>query len=309
MPNTLAHIGLQVPLTKFGLKTAPLQWIVLGCIIPDIPWIFQRIFRLIPMIDPVSLRMYAVCQASLFFCCILSLAFALLTKRTVFIFLVLSANSLLHLLLDACQIKWGNGVNLLAPFSWHSTSFAFFWPEHPITYLLIGLGLVACVTYWPKAVQSDLFLQRPGKVKTTGLAFALLFYTLTPVLFIDAAYNGDVHYSRTILDKPEQTGKTVEIDRGRYKQHSKTIATYADNALSINNPPAVEGTSLSIKGIFDQKNSITITEYHEHKNHRDYASYAGLMYILLLWLYSIIRMRKKRLDVHTPCNKRNHAEK
>jgi hypothetical protein len=106
MPNTLAHIGLQTPLTKLGLKTAPLQWIALGCVIPDIPWILQRIFRLIPTLDPVSLRMYAVFQASLLSCCVLSLAFALLTRRTGFVFLVLSLNSLCHLLLDACQKKW-----------------------------------------------------------------------------------------------------------------------------------------------------------------------------------------------------------
>jgi hypothetical protein len=297
MPNTLAHIGLQAPLTRLGLKTAPLQWIVLGCIIPDIPWIIQRIFRLTPVIDPVNLRMYTVCQASLFFCCILSLAFALLTKRTGFIFLLLTANILIHLLLDACQIKWGNGIHLLAPFSWHITNFGFFWPEHSISYLLTGTGLIACIVNWPKAVKSDLFLQKPNKIKATGLAFTLLFYILAPVFFIDAAYNADVHYSRTIVDKARQTGKTVEIDRGRYGQHTKTIATYADSALSINNPPAISGKLLSVKGVFDQKNSITITEYHEHKSHRDYASYAGLGYILLLWLYSIIRMQKHRLHV------------
>lgn len=293
MPNTLAHIGLQTPLTKLGLPTAPLQWIVLGCIIPDIPWILQRILRLIPVIDPVELRLYAIFQASLFSCCILSLAFALLTRKTGFIFLILSLNSLLHLLLDACQIKWGNGVNFLLPFSWHSTNFAFFWPEHAITYLLIATGGIVLVVCWPQAVKSELFLQKPNTKKTIGLAFALIFYITSPFFFIEAAYNADVHYSRTILNKWEQAGKTVEIDRGNYTQQTQSIDSYAAKALPLNNPPAVKTGIVSIRGIFDQKNRITVTEYHEHKSHRDYASYAGLFLVLLLWSHSIIRMIKK----------------
>lgn len=293
MPNTLAHIGLQTPLTKLGLPTAPLQWIVLGCIIPDIPWILQRILRLIPAIDPVDLRLYAIFQASLFSCCILSLAFALLTRKTGLIFLILSLNSLFHLLLDACQIKWGNGVNLLLPFSWHTTNFALFWPEHAITYLFIAMGGVALIVYWPQAVKSELFLQKPNTNKTICLAFTLIFYITSPFFFIEAAYNADVHYSKTIRNKWEQVGKTVEIDRGNYKQQTQSIDSYAAKALPLNNPPAVETGIVSIRGIFNQNNRITVTEYHEHKSHRDYASYAGLFLVLLLWSHSIIRMIKE----------------
>ncbi len=294
MPNTLAHIGLQSPLTKIGIKTAPLQWIVLGCIIPDIPWILQRTLRLIPAIDPVNLRLYAIIQASFFSCCILSLLFALLTRKTGFVFLILSINSLLHLLLDACQVKWGNGVNFLAPFAWHTTNFAFFWPEHSISYLLSAMGLAVLIFHWPKAIKSELFLQKPNKAKTICLTITVLLYVTGPLLFITAAYNADMHYSKTILNKWEQSGKRIEIDRGSYNKLAKTIATYADNALSINNPPTVKSGALSIKGVFDKKNTITITEYHEHKCYRDYASYVGLFLILLLWLHSIVRLNATR---------------
>ena len=308
MPNTLAHIGLQTPLTNLALQTAPLQWIALGCIIPDIPWILQRAFRLIPTLDPVSLRLYAAFQASLLSCCILSLAFALLTRRTGFVFLILFLNSLFHLLLDACQKKWGNGVNLLAPFSWHTSNFAFFWPEDSINYVLLAAGIIVCIVYGPKAVKNDLFLQKPDKIKVTCLTFALIVYILGPVFFIDAAYNADIHFSRTIIDKSQQATKRIEIDRGRYNIQTKTIATYADDALSLNNPPEIKGTSLSIKGVFDQKNSITITEYHEHTMNRDYASYAGLFFTLFLWLFSIKQIRSNRLTIHSTSNKQHHAQ-
>jgi hypothetical protein len=303
MPNTLAHIGLQTPLTKLGFTTAPLQWIVLGCIIPDIPWILQRILRLIPAIDPVDLRLYVIFQASLFSCCILSLAFALLTRKTGFIFLILSLNSLLHLLLDACQIKWGNGVNLLLPFSWHNTNFALIWPEHLITYLLMAIGGIVFITYWVQALKCDLFLQKPDTIKTICLVFTLVFYITGPFLFIEAAYNADVHYSKTLFNKGEQTGKSVEIDRGNYEQQPQTIDTYAAKALPLNNPPPVQSGIVSIKGIFDKKGHITVTKYHEHKSHRDYASYAGLFLVLLLWSQSIIRMIKKTSGRH------NHAQR
>ncbi len=288
MPNTLAHIGLQAPLTKIGCKTVPLQWIVLGCIIPDIPWILQRILHLVPDIDPINLRLYVIAQASLFFCCILSLAFALLTRKSGFIFLILAANSILHLLLDACQTKWGNGVHLLAPFSWHTTNFALFWPEHATSHLLTMMGVAALIFTWRNARQSDLLLQKPDKKKAICLFLTLICYLTGPFFFAKAAYNADVHYSKTINERSERTGKTIEIDRGVYNKETQTIIPYTNEAFSLNNPPAVKTGTLSLRGTFDQKNKITITEYHVHKSHRDYASYAGLFLILLLWLHSLI---------------------
>jgi hypothetical protein len=287
MPNTLAHIGLQVPLTKLGFQKVPMQWILLGCIIPDIPWIIQRILRLIPLIDPVELRLYATVQASFFSCCILSLVFALLTRKTGFIFLILSVNSLFHLLLDACQIKWGNGVHLLAPFSWHLTNFGFFWPEDMTTVIITAMGVAALIFYWPGAVRKKLFLQKPGGVKTLLLITFTIGYLTVPFLLVRDAYNADVHFSKTIVNKQDQAGKPVEIDRGRYNSTTQTIRNYANRALPINNPPKVDSGSLSIKGIFDRKNSITITEFHGHNGYRNYPSYAGLFFILLIWLHSI----------------------
>lgn len=309
MPNTLAHIGLQAPLTKLGLQTAPLQWIALGCIIPDIPWILQRILELSPATDLVSLRLYAIFQASLFSCCVLSLAFALLTRKTGFIFLILSTNSLAHLLLDACQTKWGNGVNLLLPFSWHSTNFAFFWPETPLSYLLTAIGVVALIFYWPKAIKDTLFLQKPNSIKTITIICALVCYIMAPFFFIHTAYDADMHYSKTILNKEERTGKTVEIDRGEYNRQQQTIASYADKALHLNNPPATESQTLSLRGVFTENNNITITNYHEHKKHRDYASYAGLFFTLILWLRGIMQMQKNRLSIDDTNNPTNHVQK
>ncbi len=121
------------------------------------------------------------------------------------------------------------------------------------------------------------------------MILALVCYTISPFLFTKAAYNADVHYSKTIHASQEQGEKAIEIDRGNYNKETKTITVYTNNAFPLNNPPAVQTGTLSIRGTFDRKSNITITEYHEHKSHRDYASYAGLFLVLLLWLHSIIR--------------------
>ena len=145
MPNTLAHLGVQTLISKGSCRSADFKWIAVGCILPDIPWIMQRIIHtLVPGVNSIDLRLYAIIQASLFFSVLLSGAISLLAKDSSKIFLILAGNSFLHLLLDALQIKWANAVHLLAPFSWQATGFNLFWPEQIPTHLmtLLGLGIL-----------------------------------------------------------------------------------------------------------------------------------------------------------------------
>lgn len=300
MPNTLAHVGLQTPLTKIGLKNAPLQWIALGCIIPDIPWIVQRLFSMFADVDPISLRLYAVTQASLLFCCILCLIFALLSRKGLFVFLILFVNSFLHLIFDACQEKWGNGVNFLAPFSWQLSNFGFFWPEDLPTYLFSFMGLAVFVFYWSKAVETDLLVQKPDTIKTAFLFFLLLIYLAGPLVFIHSAQDADLHYSKTLLHSGQRTGKAIEIDRGKYNSQTQTISCYADRTLGVTNPPEIVSATLSIRGVFKDEKSIHVTEYHVHKQYRDLASYAGLLLTLILWLHSLLRLKFSSVSLEKP---------
>ena len=45
MPNTLAHLCVQGIATRSLIKDADLKWIYTGCVIPDVPWILQRVIR------------------------------------------------------------------------------------------------------------------------------------------------------------------------------------------------------------------------------------------------------------------------
>lgn len=297
MPNTLAHIGVQVPLTKFGLGTAPVQWIVLGCLLPDIPWILQRILRMLPMIDPVTVRMYVVFQASFFSCCILACGLALLTRKRILIFSLLTGNALIHLLIDASQQKWGNGINLLLPFSYHTTNFGFFWPESPLTHMMTALGVLICILYWPKPVtRQQLFLKKPDSKGLLGATGMLLIYLILPLFFIKPGYEADLHYAKTISGTGNKTGLWVEIDRGVYNHATQTISSFAASAIPVTNPPPVEGKTLSIQGIYDENNTIVISNFHEHRGFRDYGSYAGLLWILTLWGTSFWQRQKYLKD-------------
>ncbi len=287
MPNTLTHIGLQAPLTRLGIKEAPLQWIALGCIIPDIPWIVQRILLIIPGINPVKLMLYVATQASLFYCLVLSLALATLSSTCRKVFLILALNSLLHLLLDATQIKWGNGVNFLLPLSWQTTNFGLFWPEHFSNSLFTVIGIAILLLYWPKAIHTGPLLKKPDTLKTLCFATCLIVYFFSPAFLINTAYDADIHYSKTLSGTEPRTGKKVELDRARYSAANKSIRCYTGEQLSIANPPLNSPSIITVRAQFLDETTLHLTEYHVHGVNRDYASYIGLLLILLLWTHTL----------------------
>ena len=43
MPNTLGHLGVQGFATRCLYKDAHLGWVYVGCVLPDFPWIVQRL--------------------------------------------------------------------------------------------------------------------------------------------------------------------------------------------------------------------------------------------------------------------------
>ncbi|HSO09252.1 MAG TPA: hypothetical protein VLR45_04640, partial [Desulfoprunum sp.] len=123
MPNTLCHIALQAPVHRAALSDKVLPWVVAGCIIPDIPWILLRTALALGMAAPYTIRLYTTIQASLLFCTLFSAFLAQFSRRPAATFAILSGNCLFHLLLDATQVKWANGVHLLAPFDWTAQQF------------------------------------------------------------------------------------------------------------------------------------------------------------------------------------------
>ena len=299
MPNTLAHIGIQGPLNSLLCKGTSPQWMLLGCILPDIPWISQRLLTLVPGLDPYALRLYSLNQASLFFCLFLAAALALTTGRPLRIFLLLSLNSLLHLLLDATQIKWANGVQLLVPFSWSLLRLDWFWPEHLSCYAATLIGLLFLACKWRQTAATDLQLARPQAGKITIMACLLLFYTAGPLLFFKQALAADNHFSRTLMDRTERSGKEIELDRAVFSLEKKNIRAFTGETFSLRGPLPERSGLVSVQGHFIDPTTIEVTASHQHNHYRAPASSLGLLLIAALWIHSLI-LTKIRPQPHTP---------
>jgi len=289
MPNTLAHFGIQTLATKAVDRSADIKWIALGCILPDLPWITQRaVSFLVPGTDLLLLRLYCLIQASLFFCLIVCGAIALLTRYPLHVFLILGANSLAHLLLDAMQTKWANGVHLSAPFSWHLHQFQLFWPESQITLglTLVGLILIGWYGWYDRCMVLEL-----KRSCSHIMLFSVLIssYVLLPLVYISDSFEADNHYVKTLQNKEQRAGKAIGFDRCSYNSVSDTITVFTKETFKLISDQPIQTSSISLLGRFVDQGTIVATSVHQHRVKRDLFSYVGLSALLILWgtaLYS-----------------------
>jgi hypothetical protein len=175
----------------------------------------------------------------------------------------------------------------MVPFSWHSTNFELLWPEHFSSYFIAFTGIIVLIFLWPKAIRSNLFLQRPDKTKAFCAAACLVIYFSSPSLLLNTAYAENTHYSQTLHDTKKRTGKKLEIDRATYKTATNTLECYIDKQLKVTNLPKIQSGTISIRGHFLDEETIELQAYHLHKTFRDYASYTGLFLALLLWSHTL----------------------
>ena len=223
MPNTLVHLSIQTAGSKAVLREADFKWIAVGCILPDIPWILQRIVSAVDTgLDQYDLMNYVSAQSSLLACLLLSGALALLVRESAGVFLLLAGNSLLHLLLDAVQIKWANGVYLWAPFSWQLTSFNLFWPEHVLFSVLSLAGLLVLLYFGFRDAHRPVLLTR-SRARFFCAFLLLLIYLVAPLFFLEAQVAADSHFNATLRKIPARPGRYVELDRNRYRAADRTV--------------------------------------------------------------------------------------
>lgn len=298
LPNTLGHIGIQAPLCKLIFKKAELQWITIGCLIPDLPWITQRLLLQIPLIDPYAVAYYTTIQSSLFFSIVLAAAFSLFSRNPPQIFLLLLFNCVLHLLLDACQIKWGNGVLLFAPLSWHYTQFNLFWPEDPVSYCMTGLGLFYLLFSWQKSTGKGVQLSPLAAIRKGALLAVFLFYLMAPFFFFHHSEAANNRYLKTLQESEQRQGKLIEFDRVPYTAQEKSMKTFSHETILLTGQLPKETSLLSIKGKFITINTIDVTDVHIHTLHRDWASYLGLLLILMLWIETLYKQKNKNNPDH-----------
>lgn len=286
MPNTLAHAGFQGLGSRTILANVDLKWVYLGCVIPDLPWIFRRAVHFLALgIDPFALRSYAIIQASLFGCLIFSAAIALFARRIWTVLAVLSGNAILHVGLDAMQTKWGNGVHLFAPFSWEITNWGLFWPESVPTYVLTAVGLLYIAWHWQSSVNGPLGLTWPDIWRLTGALVLLGGYFAGPLFLLHEPIDANTHSLKTLSMTSGRTGRSVEIDRASYVEtKGQHFLDHYGGRVQVEKLRIQAPAVVSIRGVFVDENMINVKKLHVHSNGlRDYPSYLGLGLIAMLW--------------------------
>lgn len=309
MPNTLAHFTVAAPLLARWCGSRELKWLYLGCVIPDIPWILQRVLKLVA--DDINLyqaRAYFVAQSSLFLCVLLCLSLSVATRRPLRVFTILTISCLIHLLLDATQLKWANGVALFAPFDWQIINFGVYWPESAVTYLLSAAGLVILVLSFARAsAPADEILVLPGNQQILVSAALLALWLTIPLAYRSHVFESNAHFLATLSDTADRRGQFVEIDRNAVviQEGQATLKTSFGESLPLSfpavdrdgllsgrdsgsdRPPALpmEGSGVySVKGVFSSPHSLAVIAYHRHGGLRDASSKVGLALVLAVWI-------------------------
>jgi hypothetical protein len=299
MPNTIAHLGLHALSSRVIFSKADIKWIYLGAILPDIPFVMKRAATYIaPNVDILDVRLFAIVQASLIFSLVLAFACSRLSSRSRHVFLVLSFGVLLHLIIDAFQIKWGNGPRFLAPFDWSLTNFGFFWPEQLPSYLMTALGGVYVIYAFTLPIREqarDLIL--PGPRGLLALVTALAIYLLLPLVFMDAVEQSDGG-SVQLIRSEERSGHEIELDRAGFRRDGSrmTVELYRGEFITLagigQDFPAAG--KVSVRGSFVAHDVIRANEFHINDTaYRELASIIGLSIVAIYWLIVLVgRFRK-----------------
>jgi hypothetical protein len=299
MPNTLAHIGVQGITTKSIFKFADLKWIYIGCIIPDFPWIIQRILRASNLFNLYDVRDYSIILATFLFCIILSAALSLYSVYSKRVFFILVFSSFFHLMLDPLQIKWANGTHLFAPFSWHLLSFDLFWPESLPTYIITAFGLFYLIFYYKKAVKESSDLVLPDFKKMVLSFSLLLIYFIVPFFMLNLPEQNNNHFVKTLRNYSTREGKYIELDRASYIPGTagNFLSTFAGEKIKAVNLNLKEKSLISIKGKFITRDEIYVEDYHIHSSFRDDASMVGISLTAILWLNCIFLSLNRKPNV------------
>jgi hypothetical protein len=293
LPNTLAHLGVAGVATRSVITAADFKWIYLGAIIPDLPWIFQRLGQVFLLnVNLYDLRLYVIIQSTLFFTLILSFALASFSKEYFKTFLILAFGSLIHLLLDSLQEKWANGVILFAPFNWGLFNLDLFWPESLPTYLITLLGLIYYIIFFKKGIDAPLNLELLNFKRWFMTVIFLLIFFLLPLFLLEQPLEANNHYVKTLRNISERPGKYFEIDRRsyRYENGIGIINTFADEDIILKNIDLETAEVISVKAKFIDEKTAYVLDYNVHSAaFRDGSSYAGLLMILIFWGASVYK--------------------
>jgi hypothetical protein len=281
MPNTLAHLGAQTFASRALFRQSDLRWIAVGCVVPDVPWILLRAVRATGAgFDPYDLRLYAIVQSSLLLAAVACAALAALSRTPWRVLALLLVNVVLHLALDALELKWGNGVVVEAPFGWTVRSLDLLAPESPVILGLSLLGLAVLIAAARRAPAGEpswaRWPRRPALV-----AALLALYLATPLAFLDAAEAAGAHHIDVLRPPAPRAGKAVALYGVALREDAsgaRSVRTFAGEALRVEGlAAAAEPGVVSLRGRFVDEQTVRVEALHRHwPRIREAASLLGL---------------------------------
>jgi hypothetical protein len=297
MPNTLAHIGVQSLIGRAVVRGGDIKWVWAACVIPDLPWVLQRAARtVLPGLDPYDIRLYAIAQSTLAVSLLLAGALCLLTARPRRVFAILALGCLLHLLLDAMQTKWANGVHLFAPVSWELLNWGLFWPEDWATLALTAIG-IAYAAVAALTIREDLSdLVRPRGVRLAALAALATLYVGLPAALMPRVMVANNHFVETLRDVAERPGRIVEFDRNTVviEDGRPTLRAWTGERHPLEGAAPAEAGDVSVRGRFLDRSAVDVLAWHAHPPHvRDAAATAGLAVVAAWWLACALRSLRR----------------
>ncbi len=203
---------------------------------------------------------------------------------------------MLHHLLDALQVKWDQGVPLLAPFSWQPYTWNLIPTEGLFIYIatLVGLALSIWLTFRKPIMKgiSGLLIASPKRI-ATSLILVLIYFAL-PLLFIQKPYEYNYFNLAIWANSEARVGSTIMLDRADYIPGDP--ATIHNQSLPKpvvpQNLELKDKAVISLKGELMEDGALRINDYYIHHSYfRNYASILGLILIALIWIYPKIRGR------------------
>jgi hypothetical protein len=291
VPNTLVHFAAQGAASHGLWRRLDPRFLYLGCLLPDLPWILRRaVVGLGLPADPFDLRLYTMAQASLAGTLLLCGAVAAVTRAPRFVFALLGVNALFHLLLDATEVKWGNGVHLLAPFSWRMTRFDLLSGESPV-YLgltVAGALLVAFEIARPRGRRTGLDL-RPARLAAAGALLAAYF--LFPLPCLGAIEASDSYSVKTLREMDARAGRTVGLDRTAFEATPAGgfVRLWTGERIRTAGPVPDHDATVSLYGTFLAPDVLRVDRLFEHRQGRDWPSYLALVLLVLVWALPLSR--------------------
>jgi hypothetical protein len=298
MPNTLVHFAVQGAASRGLWRRPDPRWIYLGCLLPDVPWILRRAIAVAGLgVDAVDLRLYTMAQASLAGTLLLCAALAALSAAPRRAFAVLGLNALAHLLLDACEIKWGNGVHLFAPFSWRMTGFDLVRGEHAAVLALTLAG--ALLVAWDLARPGAHVIALDLRARRLALAAAwACAYFVAPLAFFAPLEASDSYSVKTVRELAERPGRTAQFDRATFRAapDGGRLEIWSGERLRVSGLRLDHDARVSLRGTFLAPDLLRVDGFVEHRRNRDWPSYLALGLLALVWLRPHVRARRRSPD-------------